>query len=202
MLKELLKNTKLKSDIKKFFNKNRQIILDIIIFGSFVKGKEKPNDLDILILYKDKKDFDKGHELKKVLEGKGYNVDITNKNYSELFNESFKAKEGILSEGFSVINDKSLSEGFGYISFILFKYELKGFSASNRIRFYYSLYGRKKDEDGILKELDALKFSDTILLCPVKNAEKMKDYFSSWKIKYIEFPIMIPIRLKEFIQKI
>ena len=54
MSKEQLKNTKLKSELKDFLKKNRHILLDIIIFGSFIKGKEKPNDIDILILYKDK----------------------------------------------------------------------------------------------------------------------------------------------------
>lgn len=194
-------NMELKSEIKKFFIKNKEIILDIILFGSFIKGKEKPNDIDMLILYKDKKDIEKSHELKKILEKKGYNVDITDKTYSEFFEDSFKVKEDILSEGYSVINNKFLSEGFGYISFILFKYELIGFTKSDRMRFYYSLSGRTKKDTGILKDLDALKFSDTILLCPVENAEKMKEYLDYWKIKYIEFPIMIPSRLKQFIQK-
>lgn len=194
-------NMKLKSEIKKFFIKNKEIILDIILFGSFIKGKEKPNDIDMLILYKDKKDIEKSHELKKILEKKGYNVDITDKTYLELFEESFKAREDILSEGYSVVNDKSLLQGFGYISFILFKYELRGFTKSDRMRFYYSLSGRTKKDTGILKDLNSLKFSDTILLCPVENAEKMKEYLDYWKIKYIEFPIMIPSRLKQFIQR-
>lgn len=199
MLKKQLKNTKLKSKILEFYKKNKDILLDIFIFGSFIKGKEEPNDIDILILYKDKKNFEKGYELKKIL-GE-FNAEITNANYSELFNESFKPREGILSEGYSVINRKFLSEGLGYISFILFKYELIGFTKSDRTRFYYSLSGRTKKDTGILKDLNALKFSDTILLCPVKNSEKMKEYLDYWKIKYIEFPVMIPSRLKQFIQK-
>lgn len=199
MLKKQLKNIKLKSKILKFYKKNKDILLDIIIFGSFIKGKEKPNDIDILILYKDKKNFEKGYELKKILEE--FNAEITNVTYSELFNESFKPREGILSEGYSVISKKFFSEGFGYTSFILFKYELKGFNKSNRMRFYYSLSGRNKKDTGILKDLNAIKFSDTILLCPVENAEKMKEYFDYWKIKYIEFPIMIPSRLKQVIQR-
>ncbi len=194
-------NIKLKSEIRKFFIKNKDILLDIILFGSFIKGKEKPSDIDILILYKDKKNIEKSHELRKILEKKGYNADITNKTYLEIFEESFKVHGDILSEGYSVINNKFLSESLGYISFILFKYELKGFTKSNRMRFYYSLSGRNKKDTGILKDLNALKFSDTVLLCPIENAEKMKEYFDYWKIKYIEFPIMIPSRLKQFIQR-
>lgn len=199
MSKEQSKNTKLKSEIIKFYMKNKEIILDIIIFGSFIKGKENPKDIDILILYKDKKNIEKSYELKKLL--KNFNVEIIDKSYLELFDESFKVREGILSEGYSVVNKKSLSEGFGYSSLILFKYELKGFNKSNRMRFYYSLYGRDKKDKGTIKELNAIKFSDTILFCPVKNAEKMKEYLDYWKIKYIEFPIMIPSRLNNLFNK-
>ena len=69
------------------------------------------------------------------------------------------------------------------------------------MRFYYSLYGRNKNDGGILKDLNVLKFSDTILLCPIQNTEKMKEYLDYWKIKYIEFPIMMPDRLKNLIQR-
>src|SRR3989344_7453541 len=101
MLKKQLKNTKLKSELKNFLKKNRNILLDVIIFGSLIKGNEKPNDIDVLILYKDKKDLDKEYELKKLLEKKGFDVDLNSKNYKELFNETFKAREGVLAEGFS-----------------------------------------------------------------------------------------------------
>ena len=201
MLKKQLKNTKLKSELKNFLKKNRNILLDVIIFGSLIKGNEKPNDIDVLILYKDKKDLDKEYELKKLLEKKGFDVDLNSKNYKELFNETFKAREGVLAEGFSILNNNFLSASFGYVSFNLFKYELRGFTKSNRMRFYYSLYGRNKNEGGILKDLNAFKFSDTILLCPIQNTEKMKEYFDYWKIKYIEFPIMMPDRLKNLIQR-
>jgi len=60
--------------------------------------------------------------------------------------------------------------------------------------FYYSLYGR--GQKGILKELEAIKFSDTILLCPIKNTENMKQYLQEWDVDFLEFPALIPIRLK------
>lgn len=61
MLGKQSTSTKLKSEIKRFFIKNKDILLDIIIFGSFIKGKEKPNDIDLLILYKNKKNLEKSH---------------------------------------------------------------------------------------------------------------------------------------------
>jgi len=195
MSTELLKNTTFNSEIKKFYSKNKEVILDIILFGSIMRGKEKPKDIDILILYKDKKNIDLSYGLKKNLQKKGYDVEITDKSYKELFEESFQARESILSEGYSLIYKKSLSEGFGYNNYHIFKYALTGFTKSERMRFYYSLYGRSKDQSGILEEYGLIKFSDSVMLCPLENVDKMKEYFDNWKINFIEFPIMIPSRL-------
>ena len=97
-----------------------------------------------------------------------------------------------------MVYNKFLFEGLGYLSFNLFKYELKQFNKSERMRFYYSLYGRN-NEKGMLKMLDSIKFSDSIILCPVENVERMKEYFDTWKLKYVEFPILIPERIKNIL---
>jgi predicted nucleotidyltransferase len=192
---KLLKNTKFLSEVDRIFKKNRESIIDIILFGSSVKGKESPKDIDLLVLFNVKKDLDLCYELRKNLEKIGLNPEIVAKSYKELFETSFKAREAILTEGFSLIEKKFISEGLGYFNAILFRYELKGFNKSDRMRFYYSLYGRGENE-GMLKELKSNKFSDSILLCPVDNENRMKEYLESWKIKYIEIPVLMPERIK------
>jgi predicted nucleotidyltransferase len=196
--KSLLQDTTFKSEIKRFFNKNKEVLLDIILFGSSVKGKEKPNDIDILLLYKSSKNIDVSYALKKTIEAKGYYIEITDKTYNELLNPNFIAGISIISEGYSLVYNKFLFEGLGYLSFNLFKYELKQFNKSERMRFYYSLYGRN-NEKGMLKILNSIKFSDSIILCPVENVERMKEYFDTWKLKYVEFLILIPERIKNIL---
>lgn len=194
---KLLKNTKFLYEIKEFYKKNANKIIDIILFGSSIKGKEEPKDIDLLILFKEKKDFDLSYELKKKL--KKFNLEITLKSYKELFENTFKAREAILSEGFSLIQNKFISSGFGFNNFILFKYELKNLNKSDRMRFYYSLYGRGK-QFGILKKLNLIKFSETIVLCPIENEYNMVNYLDTWKIKYTKFPILIPERIKNVLK--
>ncbi len=194
MLIKLLKNIKLISKIKSFYNKNKENILDIIIFGSSVRGKEKPEDVDLLIIFKDEVILDLSYSLRKMIENFSYNVEIISKKYDEIFSPNFMARESILSEGISVIYNKSISEGLGYSNFILFKYNLKGFSKSNRMRFYYSLYGRDK-KSGILNNLSLIKFSDTILISPIDKSELAKEFLENWKIEYLEIPILIPTRI-------
>lgn len=192
MLDKLLKNIKFRSEVKNFFSQNKEKLIDIILFGSITRGKEEPKDIDIFILYKDKVDLNLDHILKKKLEK--LNIQITSKSYKELFESSFKAREAILSEGYSLILNKKISKGFGFINFVLFRYELKGKNKSERMRFYYSLYGRGK-EKGILDKLKGLKFSGSTIFCPIESAEEMKEFFQNWNINYTNFPTLIPERI-------
>jgi len=196
---KLSENTELKSEIKGFFRKNSWEILDIILFGSTVRQKEKPNDIDLLVLYKDKKNLDISYKLKVLLESKNLAVEITDMTYKDIFGGSFKARESILSEGYSLVYDKILSEGFGYMNLTLFKYDLGKLNKSERMRFYYSLYGRTKEQKGVLNELGATKFSDTVLLCPIENSEKMKEYLQRWNILSTNFPVLLPSRIKHIL---
>ncbi len=194
MFQELLKNKKFREIIDKFAKKNKAKLLDIALFGSLVRGKEKPEDIDLLLLFKDKEDLELAYSLRKGLEELGLNFSITTKTYDSLTSGNFLARESFLSEGYSLKKDRPISEEFGFRQFMLFKYELKNFSQSQRMRFQYSLYGRNKAV-GMLKEFSMIKFSDQILLSPTINSEKVKEYLKSWSIKFEEMPILIPLRI-------
>lgn len=191
MLKELLKNTRFKSIIERFYEKNKSEIVDILIFGSVVRGKIEANDLDLLLISLKKMDTDIIYVLRKDIEKMYKNISIKNITYSELFGESFKAKGAFISEGYSLINKNFISSAMGYTSFYLFKYKLKGFNKSERMRFYYSLYGRGGSK-GMLKTLNAKKFSESVLLVPVEKTEEAKEYLGNIKVPYVEIPILIP----------
>lgn len=195
MLKKLLKNTKFRIVIKEFFREYEEKIIDIILFGSVVRGKEFPKDIDILVIYKSNQDFKLNRLLKNLINKIGINVEITSKVYKDLFDPTFIAREALLSEGYSLIQDIFISEGLGYNDFYLFRYDLRNFKKSSRMRFYYSLYGRKKEETGMLKKLNSYKFSERILITPIVEVEKMREYLDRWNIKYVEFPVIIPTRI-------
>ena len=193
MLKKRLNKARFRSEIKSFYARNKDEIIDILLFGSAVKGKEEPPDIDILILYKNKENLELNYELKKILEKISSKVQISAQTYNGVFKPSFKAREAFL-EAYSLIFDTNISEGLGYLNKVLFKYELKKLSKSDRMRFYHALYGRGNSK-GILKELNAVKFAETIVLCPQESSESMKDFFNSWKIHYSNAPILIPKRV-------
>jgi len=194
---ELLKNKKFKSEIRKFLKNNEKEIIDIIIFGSAIRGKEKPEDIDILILFKERENIDLNYELRKVLEKINLKVEVTGKTYKNMLSTKFLPREDILSDGYSLALNKNISQSFGYESFIMFKYSLKGFGTSKRMMFYYALEGRR-DKKGMIKELDGIKFTNAVVLIPIKNSELFEDFLNSWNIKIKRTRILIPGKTLEF----
>jgi len=196
MLKELLKNKEFSKVINESL-KNTEII-DLILFGSVVREKDKPNDIDILVLYlnESKEIEDEIYSLRKKLEKIDKRFELIGKRYREIFNPEFLARESLLSEGFSMRNRKFLAESLGYKGLIMFKYNLSGLNKSKRMQFYYSLNGRGK-EKGVLSKTESYKFSDNILFSNISNSEFIKDFFKNWEIKYSIFPLLIPINILE-----
>ena len=195
MLKELLKNTKLLSKIYRIYEENENEILDIVIFGSFVKGKDKPKDIDVLLIYKSKINAELSHNIKKEFEAFNLEVDLVSKAYNDLFKSAFVARESYLSEGYSLVQKNFIAGGLGFKPMILLKYDISNLNKSERMRFYYSLYGR--NAEGMIEKLKLFKFSERILISPVDESEEAKEYLDSWGIKYLEVPVLIPLRILE-----
>lgn len=192
MSSKLLKNKEFNSIVGKFYRKHRKDILDIVLFGSAVKGKDKPEDVDILLLFREKEDLDIAYELRKSLERFG--VQVTTKTYENLFSTNFKARGAFLSDGYSLIKKQFIANRLGYSSAFLLKYNLHNFSQSKRMQLQYALYGRNK-KSGIVKELKLKKFSNNVFFCPVENSEKLKEFFEHWGISFDMFPIIISDRV-------
>lgn len=187
-------NNKSFKTIETFCKNNSKEILDIIIFGSTIRGKKTPKDLDIIILYRNKEDEELSYKLKKILEKENVTTDITSKTYKGLFDNNFIAKEAILKEGYSIINKELLCKKLNYSSYILFKYNLNKLSKSKKISFYYSLYGRNGNK-GMISKKGLIKFSESTILCPIDKSEETKEYLTQQKIEYTETPILIPTRM-------
>lgn len=187
MLEKLLKDTKFLKLVKDFYKKNPEII-DIILFGSAVKGKKHPEDIDILVLFSRAINHETLTYFEKMT--KQYKFEVTGATYADLFSPKFLPRDTIF-DGISLITKKTISEGFGYKSFVLFKYNLKGFTNSKRVRFFYALRGRYGT--GILKEMGYRVGKDTFLIFSNKS-EEFKKFLDSWGIEYQEIETLIPER--------
>lgn len=195
MLEKLLKDIKLQKEIKKIFAGNEGII-DIVLFGSVVRGKKYPQDIDLLLLFSRKVDDAVASELETLLKATEYKIEITTVTYSDLFSESFLPRDTIF-DGISLISGKKISQGFGYKPFVIFKYSLRGFTNSQRVRFFYTLRGRYGK--GLLKEMGYRFGKDSFLIFSEK-AEEFKKFLESWKITYQEVEALIPERRENILK--
>lgn len=184
----------LEVEAKKFFARHGSELIDIILFGSTLTGADKPHDVDILLVFKDKVNHLYAQQLRHALQTKvTIPVEVTSKTYEALFASEFVACEAILSTGYSLIQKLVLSDGLGYSSQVLFTYKLGAKTKSERMRFYYALYGR--NSKGILHTLHAQKYTDTVILCPFGTSGRMNEFLSYWKVEFSAVPCLIPSRV-------
>jgi len=175
----------------KKYKKNKDLF-DIVLYGSVVKGKRRVNDFDVLLIFihssleervKIVQSFKNNLKLEK--------LDIKTINLSELFDKNFLARQGIILEGVSLIDKRPIREKLGFESFGLFKIETKNLSNTKKVKFSYSLNGRR-EEKGFLKKVEGEKISQQIIQIPIKNLDLFKEYLENLKINYKLKQILVP----------
>ena len=189
----ILKDIKLKNNLKRLIKKTPEVE-DVILFGSSVRGKREPADLDILVLFKDKIQKETEREIRKELEKEYRTISIISKTSKTLTDTSFDARESILFEGVSLVTREKIAERNGFSSLGAFKYSFNGWDKLRITKFYYALNGRGKQE-GILQLLDGIKMSDSIVLVPLEKIEPFREFLESWEIDYLYIPLLLPQRL-------
>jgi len=181
---------KLEKSLKNFLKKENRLV-DIFLFGSAIKKKEIPSDIDIIALFRDK-DYEKIEEVLYKINKLGEKTDM------ELHIEPIVVdslhKEAVYSsllhEGFSIKNMEFLNKMLGFKSYMLTTYSLKDKKKSDKVRFSYALYGRKKGE-GFLKEVDGKEIGKGSVLIPTDRQELSKEFFKLWNVKYSEYRVAI-----------
>lgn len=162
-------------------------VFDIIVYGSLVRGKQKPNDVDIAILLNEEKSVGEKLEIaeraKSKLDSLGENFDVKSIYISDLNDEGFMARQAILAQGYSLIYGGFLHERFGFASFIIFSYDLKKLSNSRKKMAYYALKGRRKQK-GMLELNGAKMIGDCLIKVPLINSDEFEEMFKFNKIDY------------------
>ncbi|MBU0536799.1 MAG: nucleotidyltransferase domain-containing protein [Nanoarchaeota archaeon] len=172
--------------------KDDRTIFDIVLYGSAMKGKESPKDIDILVIFLEgtlKERLDRIQEikskLKKIIKE---DIDIKQILLKELFSPAFLAKTGILLEGFSVFSNSAFSDVFGFSSYTLFWYSLDGLTHAQKVRFNYILAGR--GTKGVIEELNGKRIVNGAIKIPINNSAVFEEILRSNNINYHKKNIM------------
>lgn len=172
------------SALNRWIRKER--VVDIILFGSSVRGNAKPGDIDLCILINDKdelKSLDLVDSLGRVTKTISPTIQINILTTSEFTTGNSLAKT-LLLEGISVKTKKRVAQIFGFQSTSIFVYTLSHFSSSERVRFHYALRGRYGSE-GILKKTEGYFWNAGTIVVPTQKEDQLKEFFVTWKVKFI-----------------
>lgn len=170
---------KLKNILKKHLKNN---VADIFIIGSYLKNKINPNDLDMIILFKEKEMKIVQENLFQIKEDTDF---IKNMHIEPLFVYSVLEESiflTILHEGFSIKENKFVSDLLKIKPYCIFSYNLENLSKIDKVRFAQALYGRKKD--GILYKEKAVSLGQGSFMTLVEKEEIFKEFFKEWKVKF------------------
>lgn len=172
---------------KKLYQKYKDKIVDIVLFGSSVKNKLSPNDIDIAILLKNTKEAELLNLMKEF--GRCYEKEVhLNLIISEtiISNPLYKT---ILKEGISALNNKPLHEKLGFDSGAIFSFTLTSLEKSKKVLFYYALHGKKKQR-GVLNQLNGRMLSNTVIFVPVKYVDEFQSFLEQWKLDFHRMDVL------------
>ncbi len=182
-------------EIARDFIKDHPEVFDVVLYGSAVLGKEQPNDLDLMILTRERlsplKLRDMILELKRKLSPivPREKLDIRAASLEELFDPNNLASLGIVVEGYSLTKEKPLAELMNGKAYTLFRFTLEGLERKDRVRFQYSLKGRDM-KSGLLKELGGEQWGAWIVVIPVQHTYRFREFLELWNVKYEAFTIL------------
>ena len=180
-LRRLLKNEKKNKDI-----------FDILVYGSFTKGKYDPRDIDIAVIFREaklKERLEKIQLIKRKIKSK--KIDIKAYLLEDLFKKEVFSRSGLFLEGVSVFDGRSFSRKIGFKGFVLYVYNLRGKTHTDKVKFNYVLSGR--NGKGIVEMLEGKHLSPGTILMPVKNSFEFEDVLKLHKISFKKKNMLVQI---------
>ncbi|OYT41579.1 hypothetical protein B6U80_01135 [Candidatus Pacearchaeota archaeon ex4484_26] len=158
-------------------------IVDALLFGSAVKGKVLPGDIDVCLIFRNKVSLEVVDKLAKEAKSKGFNLHISTLTIDNFFTKPHSLIRTLLKEGISISTGRKFSENFNLKSFTLYSYTLKKIKPSSKVRFVYLLKGRGK-ESGFVKRLNGKWINDGCFIIPIEKDNEILEVMKRWKINY------------------
>lgn len=168
--------SKIKSKAKNLL-KNKEV-LDVIVFGSAVKGKSMPNDIDLAVISE------------KYLTFTIDNFHIIQLKPSDFFANPPGVINTLLREGYSLKNNKSFSEVYHFLNKVLFTYSLTGLNPSLKVKVVNALRG-KKEGKGLVEENNGKWLANQVFFIPVENEHIFEKLFINFKMKFSKYYVLM-----------
>ena len=169
--KQSLEWQELRKSLKKLLIRYKEI-QDFIIFGSLVKGKSAPKDVDIALVI-EKKDISLVGEVKNQLKIKNLDIEMVKPE------EIYQTRLGLtlISEGFSIKSNKFLREKLGISPMKIYIYGIKHLTQTKKVFF-----GRGLNQ--MIKDMKCVKLGAGSVMVPIHQSSKFEDFLNTWSLKY------------------
>lgn len=184
MLKSLKEFSRLKAEWRKCWKED---IVDIFVFGSFVKGKARPQDIDMCLIFRRKIKLDIIRRAEALL-GEKYHV--SSLCIDNFFTNTHSLAKALLLEGKSIISGSRFAGNFGLAAKLFYSYDLSSEDSSKKVRFVYLLRGRNGSV-GLVKSWKGEFIAPSAFFVPVEMDNAVQEVFDAWKIKYVRRKIML-----------
>lgn len=161
----------LKRNLKRILKKYKALA-DIIVFGSYVKGRISPKDIDFALMVKEK-DLDLARKIKQELPS--MNVHLEFIRTGELYAHPLFIS--LLNEGYSIREGAFLRDILGISPKRLYKYDLKHLEQTKKVMFANAV---KKT----LKKINGEKIGNGAVLVPLSHASYFEDFLEIWGLRY------------------
>lgn len=161
-------------------------IFDILIYGSFVKGKSEPKDIDIIVIFLEgtlRERLDKVQDIKSKLKSLNASLDLKQMLLRDFFAPEFLARTGIIVEGFSIFQNKSFASTLGFRPSTLFWYTLESLSHNEKVKFNYIMAGRL-DMKGLIREFQGERLANGAVKIPIGKSLEFEDILKKNKVNY------------------
>ncbi len=169
MLMNLKTISQIKSKLKNYL-KDKEI-LDIIVFGSTIKGKSLPKDTDIAIIT----------EKNTRISIPEFHVSILN--LKDFFSNPPSLINTLLREGYSLKRNKFFSEIYGFTPRVIYNYKLTSLNLSTKVKIVNFLRGKSKQQ-GLVQQNKGKWLANNIFIIPIENDYIFEQFFLNHKIEY------------------
>lgn len=176
---QLKKKQKLFDGMGKFLK--RAEVEDIFVFGSFVKGKDNPEDIDICLSM-----AESGSALAEEIAaylGKeaGLIAHFTRTRFALMLTDR-ELWKSIIHEGYSIRHREFVAKLMGMDPLVLAEYSPKGTPSQKQI-FSHAMNGTGGRES-FLKDIHAKRIGRGVMVVPDEFVEKARSFLDTWKADY------------------
>ena len=164
---------KLKEELRLFLRSSKDVF-DIILFGSCVKGKRIPEDIDIAMISKTRESkplLELKHRLKRFK--KRFHLELVP--LDEIYKNPLWTQ--LTLEGYSLKEGRHLKDLLGMKPMKLYRYNLTSFPKSEKVQFHRGL-------NRALEISKGKRLGPGVILVPFKMTAYVEEFFDRWKLKY------------------